>query len=135
MAAVPTNYTMECRAVLDGRLTIIGMPDRGTTPPSPNEWVLQRELEKLLYDSETSNGAAYQLLARAGERDGVLTIRGTSVDEGLVKGGFDDLNPGGKTDVVISERICPGVTYEFKMMDHFGDGMCCGSCPASSSGS
>ena len=48
------------------------------------------------------------------------------VDEGLVKGGFDDLNPGGKTDVVISERICPGVTYEFKMMDHFGDGMCCG---------
>ncbi|KAH8063087.1 serine-type endopeptidase [Aureococcus anophagefferens] len=48
------------------------------------------------------------------------------IDEGLVKGGFGDLNPGGKTDVVISERICPGVTYEFKMMDHFGDGMCCG---------
>jgi len=48
------------------------------------------------------------------------------VDEGLVKGGFGELEAGGKTDVVVSEQVCPGVTYEFKMKDSFGDGMCCG---------
>ncbi|KAH8063089.1 serine-type endopeptidase [Aureococcus anophagefferens] len=48
------------------------------------------------------------------------------VDEGVVKVDFAELEAGGKKDVVLSEQICAGVTYEFKFLDSFGDGLCCG---------
>ena len=47
------------------------------------------------------------------------------VDEGVLKGGpYEEGSH--KYDVVVSEQVCVGVTYEFKVLDLFGDGMCCG---------
>ncbi|KAH8063076.1 serine-type endopeptidase [Aureococcus anophagefferens] len=47
------------------------------------------------------------------------------VDEGVLKGGpYGEVSH--KYDVVVSEQVCVGVTYEFKVLDSFGDGMCCG---------
>merc|ERR1719181_540143 len=47
------------------------------------------------------------------------------VDEGVLKGGpYGEVSH--KYDVVVSEQVCVGVTYEFKVLDLFGDGLCCG---------
>merc|ERR1719353_1492390 len=46
------------------------------------------------------------------------------VDEGVLKGGpYEEGSH--KYDVVVSEQVCVGVKYEFKVLDSFGDGLCC----------
>ena len=77
---------------VDLEMQVVKLIDRRATPPSdPTDWMLQTELEDLLYPSVMTtgtNGAFYRLLERANVAKGsALPLRRNSIDAGLVTGG------------------------------------------------
>jgi uncharacterized membrane protein YgcG len=94
MAVVPVrSITIQCTHPHDEsipfqkELRVVTLQDRRSNAPSqPIEWLLQIDLEDLLYPAVVThgtNGAFYRLLARSGA-SGALPLRRNSVDAGLV---------------------------------------------------
>ncbi|KAH8063088.1 serine-type endopeptidase [Aureococcus anophagefferens] len=86
--------------------------DPAPTPDCGCDKTLVFRLTTDLFPGETT----YELEARA--------VPHNCADEGVVKGGpYDETETA--LDVVVSERLCPGVEYTFKIKDSFADGLCC----------
>ena len=69
-------------------LSIVTVPERRNGASVRTEWIIQPEMEALLYGSTFTTGACYRLLQRAKESSGIdvstLTLRSSSVQSGLV---------------------------------------------------
>ena len=107
-SAAPTISPAPTTAAPSNKPTVSPAP----TPDCGCDKTLVFSLKTDLYPGETT----YEFEAR--------NVPDNCVDEGVVKGGpYDETETA--LDVVVSERLCPGVEYTFKIKDSFADGLCC----------